>query len=190
MSEHIEQSKWLQIFSGESGQLMDFDTASHIATCSECRKLYESGKKLQAQLRMADISTGMDTNRESSAYQAVASAYVDKAKKKIDGCLSVDVGQYGDGFVFDIDSVYASGEALKYAMNFSEDKAEMLDDGEALKLTIHDNRLSVYLDPNEPDAVLICMIPGEPDVVERLNPEAVIAIPDVPVCSFVIDFEK
>ena len=142
-NQHITREEWLLFHKNRSPQI-SLRILGHVAACRQCREIYDKGADL-ACAASACAAAASPANRYSG-YAAVASRSPIEMKPDAASRLTVDIDVDGGKALFLADSIEATGSARMYALNPSEDRTCLQEDGDAFTLTTKDGILTLRVE--------------------------------------------
>lgn len=162
MSDHISKEEWLRFFSTKQDSDNDRDlrtkVIAHLSSCEECRNLYTSAMNVKRAVRDRATNVYKNSFSDSAAFQAVASSVNDSLshRKTCSGSLSVEILVHAGKASFQFDTLETSGCAEKYALNETQDKSSIVDDGDLLSIILKGRNIEVLFKDGaiSPHAVL------------------------------------
>ena len=188
MTEHITTEQWTCFYSGSLEDRDRLRILRHAAECAQCRKLMEKADNLRFALRRRTQAGSSADETEAEEYRAVAGSHQGTEVSGCAGYISVPLVREKGGYLFSEEVPESSGIGNMYALNLSEDRRCLLDDGDALSIRIQGDCvfLQVKADPCRGYVHLLSEQPDAPDV--PLSREMCLALPASGWCELEIVF--
>lgn len=139
MTEHITADQWTLFFSGSLEDQDRLRILRHAAECAQCRKLMEKADDLRFALQRQMRSGAFMGETEAGEYRAVAGSNQQPEVSRSTGFISVPLIREKDGYYFPGEAPESSGTGNMYALNLSEDRKCLLDDGDELSIRIQED---------------------------------------------------
>lgn len=146
---HISEEQWFLLLSAtadpQKKRQLQPALLSHIASCPECRALYDKARVLQYTARGFYDSAEKPgrTFSESGAYRKVASDQENAVSERKKGRLCVCMEIRTNGAVFLPDTLEEEGIARKYSLNFENGDTVLCDEEDLLSLRFQNQHLLV-----------------------------------------------
>ena len=136
MTEHITADQWMRFYSGSLEDQERLRILRHAAECAQCRKLMEKADDLRFALQRRMGAGASAGGMEAEEYRAVAGSSQQPGNSRSSGYIAVPLIREKDGYFFSGEVPESAGTGNMYALNLSEDRRCLLDDGDALAIRI------------------------------------------------------
>lgn len=143
-NQHITHEEWLRYHMNKRDANLNIRILTHVAVCKQCRELYEKSADLACAAGTYAISTA--GQGQLSGFTAVASRNPISTDTAATSTLTVDIDMEGGQAQFLADSIEASGNARKYALNPNENNTCLHEDLDAFTLTLTGGMLTLSVE--------------------------------------------
>ena len=146
---HISETEWMVFFSDQAAEAQKNAllprVMGHISCCDSCRQFYAKARALRRSLRStaSGQTAAGQTSAGASAYAAVASQGGFSGADAPSGSLCICIDSLSGPPVLAASTLETEGTARRFALNMEDDRRSLLDDEDALCLTLEGSVLQI-----------------------------------------------